>query len=149
MSVLSNFDIQLILQEENCPCKVCCKDELHMYPNNNKIIFNFDKSNEPGSHWAGLYISKDTAYYCDSFGRKPLKEVITYLLNRGIHKVWYNDEQIQCESSVDCGWFSCYFILMMDNQKTKSMKTYIKQFNIKHVKENDQLLISRFHKLLK
>jgi hypothetical protein len=36
------------------------------------LIFNLDKSNEPGSHWCSLYQNKDKAIVYDSFGRRVL-----------------------------------------------------------------------------
>ena len=36
-------------------------------------IFNLDKSNEPGSHWCGMYKENNIKYVYDSFGRIVIK----------------------------------------------------------------------------
>ena len=148
MSVLSNFDIETILKEEQCPAIVCCRDELIRHVSNNKFIINYDLSTQEGSHWVALYIYKDTGFYVDSYGRKPLPEIIEYLILRGCTQCCYNDQQIQHNSSIDCGWFAVYALLMFENMKIKSMHAYIAQFNKRNFKKNDELLIQRFHKLI-
>jgi hypothetical protein len=48
-------------------------DTIPKLRNNESCIFNLDKSNEPGSHWMGMYKNKGKNIIYDSFGRRSKK----------------------------------------------------------------------------
>ena len=92
------------------------------------IIFNLDKHNESGSHWVALFIelskqplnNKVGAYFYDSYGTKPYKE-IQILMNRLKDQytrenrefiLKYNKVRHQYKNS-ECGVYSTYFIIKM------------------------------------
>jgi len=84
------------------------------------IIFNFDVSTGPGTHWVGLYIDilNGEIDYFDSYGGRPIKlinnfiqEIATKMSKIGIEpKIIYNDKRHQYGHS-ECGMYSMYFIL--------------------------------------
>lgn len=91
--------------------------------NNIGIVFNLDPSDQPGSHWVGLFKSIETPdifEYFDSFGDKPPKEIINYLSN---YQVIYNNREIQKNSKVACGAYTIFFII--SRLKGKSFKEFV------------------------
>ena len=80
------------------------RDELQALPKykNCSMIINFNKSNEPGSHWIGLFISFPNAYYFDSYGMPPLPEVKQYL-DKFIPNRYRNTLQCQNYNDTICG----------------------------------------------
>ncbi len=81
------------------------------------IIFNLDKHDEPGSHWVCAFIDipKSAAYYFDSFGYEPPKEVVVLfdrLRKQGIQHTYYNDVRHQRKGS-ECGMYCLYTIISL------------------------------------
>jgi len=87
------------------------------------FIFNLDASDEPGSHWVGLYtnIKLGHIYFFDSYGTKPLKEIrrlmrrlANYCYSQKIQnlEVIHNKIRHQYEGS-ECGVYSINFITRM------------------------------------
>lgn len=86
------------------------------------IIFNLDPHDEPGSHWVCAFIDipDSAAYYFDSYGYAPPKEV-DILLRRckeqGIKHVYYNDIRHQRKGS-ECGMYCLVTIICLLNGKS-------------------------------
>ncbi len=81
------------------------------------IIFNLDKHDEPGSHWVCGFVDipKSAAYYFDSYGYKPPKEVVALmarLRDQGISNTYYNDIRHQYKGS-ECGMYCLYTIISL------------------------------------
>ena len=81
------------------------------------IIFNLDKHDEPGSHWVCAFIDypKKAAYYFDSYGLPPPKEIVTFLercKEQGCETVLYNDIRHQRKDS-ECGMYCLYVIICL------------------------------------
>ena len=79
------------------------------------IVFNLDKHNEPGSHWVCAYVDlvNKSAYYFDSYGYEPQKEILDFLLRckeQGCDDIFYNDIRHQRKGS-ECGMY-CLFVLI-------------------------------------
>ena len=79
------------------------------------IVFNLDKHNEPGSHWVCAFVDmpKRSAYYFDSYGYEPQKEIHDFLVRckeQGCENVYYNDIRHQRKGS-ECGMY-CLFVLI-------------------------------------
>lgn len=79
------------------------------------IIYNLDPHDKPGSHWVCSFIDipKKTAYYFDSYGYFPPKEVEAFMLR--MHKqlcthIFYNDIRHQRKGS-ECGMY-CLFVII-------------------------------------
>jgi hypothetical protein len=86
------------------------------------IIFNLDPHDEPGSHWVCGFVDLDAsaAYYFDSYGFKPEKE-INVLLSRlhaqGIKNIYYNDIRHQKKGS-ECGMYCLFTIICLLNGRS-------------------------------
>lgn len=124
------------------------------------IVFNLDKTGEPGSHWTCLFIDNDpdacsqttapTIYYFDSIGKTPNREIRTFIRiigralpqnKRTIHL--YVNNKIHQKGNSECGVYSIYFLIKklktpcnkpVNNTllSDKEMKTFRKYiFNIK------------------
>lgn len=79
------------------------------------IVFNLDPHDEPGSHWICAFIDLDAsaAYYFDSYGYKPEKEInalLSRLHAQGIKDIYYNDIRHQRKGS-ECGMY-CLFVII-------------------------------------
>lgn len=79
------------------------------------IIFNLDPHDEPGSHWVCAFVDLDAsaAYYFDSYGFKPEREINTLLVRlhaQGIKNIYYNDIRHQRKDS-ECGMY-CLFVII-------------------------------------
>lgn len=79
------------------------------------LVFNFDKSSGPGTHWAALVLKNDSQMsilYFDSFGLCPLpRDLVTFLKNNG-KRVCISRLKLQDDHSSVCGVYAALFILM-------------------------------------
>jgi hypothetical protein len=81
------------------------------------IVFNLDPHDEPGSHWVCAYVDipGKTAYYFDSYGYKPPKEIERFLRRckeQGCENVYYNDIRHQRKGS-ECGMYCLFCIICL------------------------------------
>ena len=81
------------------------------------IIFNLDPHDEPGSHWVCAFVDIEgsSAYYFDSYGFKPEKEIQVFLArmkSQGIEHVYYNDIRHQKKGS-ECGMYCLFTIICL------------------------------------
>ena len=73
------------------------------------ICHNVDDKNSKGTHWASLFIDKNTAAYFDSFG---IEYIPQELLNKIRDKpITHNIFRIQENESVMCGFYCIAFIV--------------------------------------
>ena len=87
------------------------RDEVKNLPKTNMFaIINFQKSNEPGSHHVAYCILNGNAYYFDSYGFFPPKEIENFYkpLN-------FSDYEIQPFNTNMCGTLALLFIYLMHN----------------------------------
>lgn len=95
---------------------VYARDRIPDVPKNRTVayIVNTDPSNKPGRHWVCFFLTRDTVYYFDSYGRPPI----------GFRKIWTSRRhhvhfrrRIQGNGQT-CGHYCLYFIYaMMTDQK--------------------------------
>lgn len=89
-------------------------DTIAKLSDDESCIFNLDKSNQPGSHWMGLYKHKGKNIIYDSFGRSSKKLKIPVKL--------FVDTENDAEQNVietNCGqrciaFLACCYTLPMD-----------------------------------
>lgn len=84
------------------------------FVNSSIVIFNYDNSDEPGSHWCAVYIKeKGKVEYFDSFGFPPLNEPLLQKINSlsGVKDAIFNTSCFQGNSSV-CGQYSLTYLLL-------------------------------------
>jgi len=97
------------------------------------IIFNLDKTGEPGSHWTSLFIDctrqgQPKLYYFDSTGKPPNKEIHDFILliarvqikknpaiknerERTTEVEVYINNKVHQKGNSECGVYSIYFLI--------------------------------------
>lgn len=104
-----------------CIANELCKMDLAKLKSTGKykigIVYNLDKHDEPGSHWVCSYIdiNNSSAYYFDSYGYKPPKEIEKFLArmkSQGITNIYYNDIRHQRKGS-ECGMYCIFCIICL------------------------------------
>ena len=126
------------------------------------IVFNLDKTGEPGSHWTSLFVDNDPEcirqgqhkmYYFDSTGNPPNKQIHDFILliarvqiknNPAIKnerertiEVYVNTTTHQKGNS-ECGVYSIYFLI-------KKLKTPINQpINNIHISDKDMKMFRKY-----
>ncbi len=81
------------------------------------IIFNLDPHDKPGSHWVCAFVDipKQSAYYFDSYGYPPPKEIEAFLArckDQGCKHIYYNDFRHQRKGS-ECGMYCLFCIICL------------------------------------
>ena len=88
------------------------------------MVINFDKHDQPGSHWVGIFIDvpKRRIGYFDSYGMCPPPDLISKYIRRACRDLLHgssgeiemkfkcNKNRHQFKNS-ECGVYSIYFIL--------------------------------------
>jgi hypothetical protein len=106
------------------------KDKLGHNVRDGNYIINLASSGNTGTHWVGLIIKGNTAYYFDSFGFAMPNEVRSFCKKK-CSKIMYSNVQIQKLNSNYCGQYVIHFLYKM-NQKGKPediYMNYIDSFN--------------------
>ena len=91
------------------------------------IVFNLDKSDQPGSHWTSLFIdnTERNIYYFDSTGQNPNKYIRHFIKNYPSEyiknytheflgdKVFtvYINKRVHQKGNSECGVYSIYFLI--------------------------------------
>jgi hypothetical protein len=73
------------------------------------LILNFTNEGSDTAHFVALIIRGKNAFYFDSFGKQPLKEVIDYSKQHNL-KLGYNITTIQHSNTTSCGLY-CFALL--------------------------------------
>jgi len=98
-------------------CKLDLKATLKKGIKKIGIVFNLDKHDEPGSHWVCAYIDivGKKAYYADSYGYKPEREIVRLLKrckDQGCESIYFNDIRWQRKES-ECGMYCLIVIICL------------------------------------
>jgi hypothetical protein len=101
------------------------------------IIFNLDPHDKPGSHWVCAFvdISNKAAYYFDSYGYEPPRQIIRFLKRckeQGCDTIQWNDIRHQRKGS-ECGMY-CLFVIICLLRNKKSFYEICK-----HVVDDDTM----------
>lgn len=92
-------------------------------------VFNMDRHDQPGSHWASLYVSLDPgalnygAYYYDSVGKTPPPQVTKFMQfvrdgvvassrNTRVFEIRHNNTKRQFKNT-ECGVFSIFSLTVL------------------------------------
>ena len=90
-------------------------------------IINLDDFGKLGTHWVCCWRSKNGTYeYFDSFGLPPPLEWEKEMSVHGIKHFFRNDNQIQWEQSVRCGYYCLLFL--NERNKGTSFANILKMF---------------------
>lgn len=107
-------------------------------------VVNFDRQNEPGSHWVAIYFLPDgRAEYFDSFGFPPLLPEIVDFLDRNSYEWTHNNKQLQDAKTGVCGQYCFFYILL--RSKGLSMQRIIHCFKTAN---RDRIVYQYLSKLL-
>ena len=110
--MLSNEQVEEKCKSRHIKLNFCSfKDYLptRKYKNFNGII-NLQSSMtngkyNVGTHWLGLVIRFDNAFYFDSFGEVAPQEVLSFVKLQQVKHFAYNTKEIQNLNDSHCGWF--------------------------------------------
>jgi len=151
-NALSTLDIEKVMKS-NKYTKKCFKGVFAIDKIPKKVkskpamyVINTDKSSKPGQHWLAVYFpSNGCSEFFDSFGRPPANYVeIKKFLKNNSKCIIYNNKQLQSLLTQVCGQYCCVFL--MNKCKRKSMKMFVKLFNVKKPYENDIKIMKLFKK---
>ena len=130
-------------------CNIDLQQHFREKKHNIGVVFNLDDHDEPGSHWTAMYVEllprcreKPSAYYFDSVGSKPPKEIKALVDKlqdqhqsiKGTQLDFlYNDIQHQKENT-ECGIYALHFLETM--LKGMDFEKYIENKNSDKYMEN-------------
>ena len=121
---LTDYDLQRWCQYLKIPIKgIFARDEIHV-KNHSPCIINMDDLGGPGTHWVCCW---DGTEYFDSFGLPPPAEWEIELILEGKQTFLRNDNQLQWESSVRCGYYCLLFL--NERNKGRSFRDILSMFS--------------------
>ena len=142
---LSNIELEKLAQQ------MLGKNFIGVYPcdstpkNINKkifsVIFNLSKHDENGTHFVAILKKNNDIFYFDSFGKNCYNEFILKFINSLSNTYYFNNFQIQNQSSIFCGIFCLGFLLACQKLNYKP-EEYLNMFYLKK-KCNDDI-VTRF-----
>lgn len=104
------------------------------------LIINTDVSSKKGDHWVALVLTKNQAYYFDSFGLQIIDhQILSFLSQQKFRKVTYSNKCIQSITSDKCGLFCILFIKSVKNRT--QYKKFLDIFFDKQLLLNDHLIV--------
>ncbi len=81
------------------------------------FVMNLDKSNQPGSHWVGIYLDQSSVEYFDPLANKPpphvihdIKQLLKRLNAPTMMKMKINEIKQQHGNSYHCGYHAIRFL---------------------------------------
>lgn len=151
-SMLSNFDLIKLAKHLKIKFNgVLMNDQLKQeyFKKDFFVIINFDDSMNSGTHWVALvnHRKSRTCYYMDSYGELPNQKVYDEIMKSG-NNLYFNKVQFQALDSMMCGWFSLYFLILMQKPTSDKMKLFLSKFNTKDYYSNDRVIKDIFKKLV-
>jgi hypothetical protein len=75
-----------------------------------KMIVNLDPKNLPGSHWVAISRRGGKAYYFDTFGRPPPKEISDWLSNNSLSWTYFKNIIQAPNDTTSCGYICLSFL---------------------------------------
>lgn len=105
---------------------ICTSYDLFV-PNTKKpySILNTDPSSKGGTHWVGVYQTKNKLYVYDSFARskKLMTKFVKMMKSKGFEVLFVNQGKDQNEKEVNCGLRCFLWLIMVDRYNiTKARK---------------------------
>ena len=86
------------------------------------FIVNYDKTNEPGSHWVAIVKDKGEVYHFGSYGISPIQPIKARFSK---YKLLYNDRPVQLSGTNICGHLCINFIEHMILLKRRTFYNFI------------------------
>jgi len=146
--ILTNFQLDEIMKGEKNFKGVLSKDLFKgKIANNESGIINLQDNTLPGTHWTG-YVNlpgHKYVYYFDSYGLVPSQNIEKYLKTSG-KKILYNDNQIQLDNSIMCGYYTADFIKAIN--KGIPYHDFLYQFDPEPTMKNEKLIRSKYRHMI-
>lgn len=108
-------------------------------PNKAFLIVNTDPSQGVGRHWQTIAVCRRTAYFFDSFGRRPYGRQLLAWLRRRFHRVVWSEARSQRATEETCGPYCVYVIMRM--HRGASFRQLVRQFR---TMRNDDAFVRRY-----
>ena len=156
MVVISNTDILKLLP--NSIAKhfkgILMTNETPKKRQNGYYIFNLDDSfgnasndeNTIGTHWVGLVVESDMAYYFDPYGKPPDDTIIKWLKKgKPKYEIWYSTSPIQHLDSTNCGFYVIGYLEDMANPSKDNFYNAIHKYDLTHQNKNEKKIQKRFN----
>jgi len=145
--MLSNFDLERLAEFYHLPLvAVTMKDELPEKVEDGCYIINLQSSTSGnGTHWLGLFIHKNNAYFFDSYGAPPSIEIMKFVKKRKGCHMYYNNFIIQDLKSVSCGFYAlafllwCYSYVLFSKDMKHMFNDFVEAF-VDDTTKNDKIL---------
>ena len=148
---ITNFELAALAKQYNVNLKL--KDIIMMEDlddvkcaKNMNLILNYQGAGVRGvGHFVAFVVRDMNAFYMDSFGGKPLEDVVEYCKKHGL-KLGYNGTVIQPMDSTNCGVYCFAFLLYLKQggDLFELCNRFVNLFNKRKVEGNDDKL----HKFL-
>ena len=145
--MLTNFDLEKICKESHIQLNgVYMKDQLPKTVQNGNYIINLQSSNggkNSGTHWTALIIHDQNAFFYDSFGAAPSKEIRLFIKRRKGCHLGFNNWIIQDIHSESCGWYCLALLKNIQHSGKKDLYQAANDFLNEYVndtKQNDLIL---------
>ena len=91
------------------------------------LIFNNQKSDQPGQHWIAIYFDKrENSEFFDSYGNGPDYYGIKDYLEKNSKRIVWNKKCIQSIDSVYCGFYCILYLI--SKCKGRSLKYFLGLF---------------------
>ena len=121
---------------------VFARDKLPRIPRQKTIAYvvNTDPAHRPGQHWVAFYLNKDTVYFFDPYGLKPVG--FRHIMSTRKNKVYFN-KRLQGQGQT-CGHYCLYFILAMRTKQ--SFNIFGDDFNAND--RNVQLFVNKNFRII-
>lgn len=136
---LTNTDIDFLMKDVKTFKGVYPKDKLKSVKKfkDGSLIINLDDSDGSGTHWVAINIDSTKSYveYYDSFGLNPTNEIVAFL-NKYKKPIKYQDNQLQNDKSVLCGYYCCDYLVQRANNIDPEI--ILKQFSNKPSLNNEK-----------
>ena len=137
---LSNIDLENWCDYLGIPIKGIFSRNEKKPLAHSRCIINLDDYGSLGTHW--VCCSKNGAYeYFDSFGLPPPLEWEKEIFMLGKKHFFRNDDQIQWEQSVRCGYYCLLFL--NERKKGTSFANILKMFT-NNVRQNESIVKNYF-----
>jgi hypothetical protein len=162
MEEINSGEIAQFLKILGIKARILATEEIksNMLINNSYFIFNTDddlNKDSRGTHWTAFSLKNGICIYIDSFGNPPPSN-ITKMIHQKNYEICYNSIQVQHINSVSCGYYACYFLWSLNNDKkpysttrqaTNRINKIVAPFDLDELENNDGILKGIINKMLK
>lgn len=151
-SALSTLQLRYLLRKMLATNNtfVCAIDQLKLIDKSSfAVVFNNQKSNQPGMHWCALYKDKysSTIELFDSFAL-PLSffgPAIRTFVKKQNARLVKNTFQIQHIDSMMCGYIAIYFLVK--RSKGITFEKILSKFSKEHLRRNEKIVKKMFSRV--